>query len=123
MFFYIFSLERPSLERSSLGRSLRLIFDLSHFFKAGHVYLTDYKILENIPRYDVEDDKRYVTEPLGLFYVKKNGDLVPIAIQIFQQPSETNPIWTPNDSEYDWLFAKMWLRTADTQIHQVSKTF
>ena len=87
------------------------------------MYLTDYKILENIPRYDVEDDKRYVTEPLGLFYVKKNGDLVPIAIQIFQQPSETNPIWTPNDSEYDWLFAKMWLRTADTQIHQVSKTF
>ena len=83
------------------------------------MYLADYKILEGIPRYDVDGEKRYVTEPLGLFYVKSNGDLVPIAIQLSQQPSETNPIWTPNDSEYDWLFAKMWFRNADTQFHQV----
>ena len=88
-------------------------------YKAGHVYLADYQILQGIPCYDVDGEKRYITEPLALFYVKKNGDLVPIAIQLNQQPSETNPIWTPNDLEYDWLFAKMWLRNADTQVHQV----
>ena len=49
-----------------------------------------------------------------------NGDIVPIAIQFHQVPSETNPIWTPNDTEMDWIYAKMWLRNADTQWHQVS---
>ena len=61
----------------------------------------------------------FAAEPLGLLYVKPNGDLVPIAIQFHQQPSDTNPIWTPNDSRYDWLLAKMWLRHADHQVHQV----
>ena len=57
---------------------------------------------------------------LGLFYVKGNGDLVPIAIQLHQQPSPDNPIWTPNDSDLDWICAKFWLRNADTQYHQVT---
>ena len=51
--------------------------------------------------------------------MKSSGDLVPIAIQLFQQPSDTNPIWTPDDSKYDWLLAKMWFRNADHQVHQV----
>ena len=59
---------------------------------------------------------------LGLFYVKGSGDLVPIAIQLHQQPSKNNPIWTPNDSELDWLCAKLWLRNSDTQFHQESQT-
>ena len=56
---------------------------------------------------------------LGLFYVKDNGDLVPIAIQLHQNPHRDNPIWTPNDAEMDWICAKLWLRNSDTQIHQV----
>ena len=56
----------------------------------------------------------------GLFYVKGSGDLVPIAIQLHQQPSPDNPIWTPNDSDLDWICAKFWLRNADTQYHQVT---
>ena len=57
---------------------------------------------------------------LGLFYVKGSGRIVPIAIQCHQEPSETNPIWTPNDSEMDWIYAKMWLKNADSQWHQVN---
>ena len=45
---------------------------------------------------------------------------MPIAIQLFQEPSENNPIWTPGDTRYDWLLAKMWFRNADHQVHQVS---
>ena len=86
------------------------------------MYMVDYKILEDIPHYgqNREDlERRYMCASLGLFYVKGSGDLVPIAIQFHQQPSDDNPIWTPNDSKLDWLCAKFWLRNSDTQFHQV----
>ncbi|KAJ7376326.1 Arachidonate 5-lipoxygenase [Desmophyllum pertusum] len=85
--------------------------------KAGHVYIVDYKELEGI---NITGESTYTAHPMGLFYVKASGDLVPIAIQLLQQPSNTNPIWTPSDSKYDWLLAKMWLRYADSQIQQGS---
>jgi hypothetical protein len=66
-------------------------------------------------------DKRYVKPAMGLFYLKKNDDMVPIAIQLSQQPGESNPIWTPlQDTEWDWIMAKLWLRCADSQYHQVN---
>lgn len=89
---------------------------LQEEMKAGHVYIVDYKELEGIP----SKESTYSAQPLGLFYVNKSGDLVPIAIQLFQQPSATNPMWTPSDSQYDWLLAKMWLRNADNLIQQVN---
>ena len=84
--------------------------------------MVDFEILEGIPHYGQNDTKlerRYTCPALGLFYVRRNGDIVPIAIQFHQVPSETNPIWTPNDAELDWTYAKMWLRNADSQWHQV----
>ena len=87
------------------------------------MYMVDFEILDDIPHYgqnDKEVQRRYTCAALGLFYVKGSGDTIPIAIQFHQVPSETNPIWTPNDSELDWTYAKMWLRNADTQWHQVS---
>lgn len=86
------------------------------------MYMVDYKILEDIPHYgqDREDlERRYACASMGLFYTKSNGDLVPIAIQFHQIPSSENPIWTPNDTEMDWICAKLWLRNSDAQIHQV----
>ena len=85
------------------------------------MYIEDYKELEGIALTDVDGASGHTAQPLGLFYFKISGDLVPIAIQLFQQPSDTNPIWTPNDSQYDWLLAKMWLRNADYQVQQVTK--
>jgi len=84
----------------------------------GRVYMVDFEILEGIPCYD-KKGRRYVCPALGLFYVKGSGRIVPIAIQFHQEPSETNPIWTPNDSEMDWIDAKMWLKNADAQWHQM----
>jgi len=97
-----------------------------YFHQAGHVYIVDYKELEGIKRSGEEGDSKfrgYAAEPICLFYVKSSGDLVPIAIQLFQQASDTNPIWTPNDSQFDWLLAKMWFRNADHQVHQVQDNF
>jgi len=93
---------------------------LTNEMKEGHVYIVDYKVLEGITVTATEEASSHTAQPLGLFYVKSSGDLVPIAIQLFQQPSNTNPIWTPNDSQYDWLLAKMWLRHADYQVQQAS---
>ncbi|XP_073233506.1 allene oxide synthase-lipoxygenase protein-like isoform X2 [Porites lutea] len=95
---------------------------LEKAMNAGRIYIVDYKILEDIPHYgqDREDlERRYMCASFGLFYVKGSGDLVPIAIQLHQQPSPDNPIWTPNDSDLDWICAKLWLRNADTQYHQM----
>ncbi|XP_068692122.1 allene oxide synthase-lipoxygenase protein-like isoform X2 [Montipora foliosa] len=95
---------------------------LNKALKDGRVYMVDFEILEGIPHYGQTDEnlkRRYTCPALGLFYVRRNGDIVPIAIQLYQEPSETNPIWTPNDSEMDWIYAKMWLRNADTQWHQM----
>ena len=88
----------------------------------GHVYIVDYKELEGIKRSGENGSgsfRAYAAEPLCLLYVKSSGDLIPIAIQLFQQPSDSNPIWTPDDSHFDWLQAKMWFRNADHQVHQV----
>ena len=65
------------------------------------------------------NDMRYITPAMGLFYLKNNDDMVPIAIQLGQQ--RDIPIWTPlQDTEWDWIMAKLWLRCADTQYHQVN---
>ncbi|KAJ7337200.1 arachidonate 5-lipoxygenase [Desmophyllum pertusum] len=88
----------------------------------GRAYIVDFEILDDIPHYGQNDknvERRYTSASLGLFYVRSSGDIVPIAIQFHQVPSETNPIWTPNDSELDWTYAKMWLRNSDTQWHQM----
>ena len=29
---------------------------------------------------------------MALFYVNKQGDLIPVAIQLFQEPAEDNPV-------------------------------
>lgn len=86
------------------------------------IYIVDYKILEDIPCYgedEAEEERRYVCASMGLFYVKGNGDMVPIAIQLHQNPSPENPICTPNDIEMDWICAKLWLRNSDAQFRQV----
>ena len=81
--------------------------------------MVDYKILDGIPGYAVDEDVRHLAASIGLFFVRNDGNIVPIAIQLNQIPGEGNPIYTPNDNQYDWIAAKLWLRNADTQCHQV----
>ena len=33
-----------------------------------------------------------MVSPIALFYSRKDGVLMPLAIQLFQKPSETNPV-------------------------------
>ena len=58
--------------------------------------MVDYDVLEGIPTFNEEGDVRYIAPCMGLFFVRNNGDLVPIAIQLHQKPNDSNPITTPS---------------------------
>ncbi|KAK3579727.1 hypothetical protein CHS0354_008868 [Potamilus streckersoni] len=87
--------------------------------EAGHVYILDYSVMEGVPRRS-DSNPKYLANPLCMLYVKNNGRLVPIAIQLEQRPGKDNPIWTSSDRKIDWLFAKMWVKSADTHMHCLS---
>ena len=38
--------------------------------------------------------------------------------QLNQVPGEENPIFLPSDAKYDWLLAKIWVRSSDFHVHQ-----
>ncbi|KAK3579734.1 hypothetical protein CHS0354_008875 [Potamilus streckersoni] len=89
---------------------------LEQEMEAGHIYLLDYKVLKGVPR----RNDRYLPTPLCMMYVRPDGALVPIAIQLGQSSEESNLIWTPHDDELDWLFAKTWVKTADIHVHALN---
>lgn len=41
-----------------------------------------------------------------------------IFTQLGQTPGDDNPIFLPSDEQYDWLLAKIWVRSSDFHIHQ-----
>ena len=58
----------------------------------------------------------YSSAPLCLLYVNKANQLVPIAIQLKQEPGSDNPIFLPTDSWADWTLAKMYYQCAHAQV-------
>ncbi|XP_028253223.1 hydroperoxide isomerase ALOXE3-like isoform X2 [Parambassis ranga] len=85
----------------------------------GSIFINDYKIMEGLPTRVIDGNPVAFPAPLCLLYLNPEKKLKPIAIQIFQQPSEENPIFLPSDSETDWLLAKIFVRNADAIHHQL----
>ena len=81
---------------------------------AHRLYGCDYAILKGIS----VKEGRFLTQPLVLFYVGRDGQMRPIAIQLFQTP-EQGPIFTPRNPPGTWLAAKTYVQTADAQVHEV----
>lgn len=48
-------------------------------------------------------------------------DFLPIKLQ--QKPGPQNPVFLPSDGGHDWLLAKIWVRSADFQYHQLASHF
>lgn len=46
--------------------------------------------------------------------------VVVLVAQLKQTPAGDNPIFVPADSEYDWLMAKIFVRSADFSEHQLN---
>ncbi|XP_065833576.1 allene oxide synthase-lipoxygenase protein-like [Oscarella lobularis] len=97
--------------KGTLGRGVTL----QQAINAGHIYMVDYEILAGLP----VREGRYMTSAMGLFYVTASHEFLPTAIQLYQEPGPGNLIWTPKDAHNDWLYAKIFLRCADAQIHEV----
>ncbi|KAK2188581.1 hypothetical protein NP493_128g05087 [Ridgeia piscesae] len=87
---------------------------LRQIIQADRLFLVDLKILEDLPT--VNDNR--LCCPLGLFFVNGDKQLLPIAIQLYQQITPDNPVFLPNDPPFTWLLAKMWFNNADATVHQ-----
>ncbi|KAM4529541.1 hydroperoxide isomerase ALOXE3-like [Fundulus diaphanus] len=84
----------------------------------GNIFLCDQKIMDEIPARVKDGNPLYAAAGLCLFYINPKRKLIPIAIQLHQQPSEQNPIFLPSDPETDWLLAKLFIRSSDQIEHQ-----
>ena len=76
------------------------------------MYICDLKIFEGLP----PRKGQYVCAPICLLYVNSSKQLVPIAIQLKQQPGKDNPIFLPSDRLMDWLLAKIYYQSAHGQV-------
>ncbi|XP_071335431.1 hydroperoxide isomerase ALOXE3-like [Trachinotus anak] len=100
---------KPFLEEDS---------SLEEEMENGNIFLYDQKKMDGIPARDYNGEPLHVTAGLCLFYLNPENKLMPIAIQLHQQPSEENPIFLPSDLETDWLLAKMFIKNADFMDHE-----
>ncbi|XP_041822016.1 arachidonate 12-lipoxygenase, 12R-type-like [Chelmon rostratus] len=87
--------------------------------KKGNIFLCDYKLLDGAKPNVINGKKQYLMAPLVLLHKTPDDKLMPIAIQLKQTPADDNPIFLPSDSEYDWLLAKIFVRSADFSAHQL----
>lgn len=104
---------KPFLETGSLKAEI----------KKGNIFLCNYRRIEGLPVPVINGKQQHIAAPLCLLYKNQEDKLVPIAIQLNQEPSPDNPVFLPSDSEYDWLLAKMYVRNADFHEHEANSHY
>ncbi|XP_059197430.1 polyunsaturated fatty acid lipoxygenase ALOX15B-like [Centropristis striata] len=93
---------------------------LADEMEKGNIFLCDYKHLDGLKANTINGKKQYLMAPLVLLHKTPDDKLMPVAIQLKQTPADDNPIFLPTDSEYDWLLAKIFVRSADFNEHQLN---
>ena len=86
------------------------------------MYTIDYRSCVNGLSCNIRTKSRaqlHSSVPVVLLYVRNSKDLVPIVIQL--EDNDPEKVFTPNDSKEDWLLAKMYFKSVDVAIHEVSK--
>uniref|UniRef100_A0A673ANG3 Arachidonate 12-lipoxygenase, 12R-type-like n=1 Tax=Sphaeramia orbicularis TaxID=375764 RepID=A0A673ANG3_9TELE len=96
---------------------------LENEMKNGNIFLVNYKNLDGIPANVINGKQQYLMAPLVLFHKTPENKLMPVAIQLKQHPAEDNPIFLPTDDKYDWMLAKLFVRSADFSEHQLNYHF
>ncbi|KAM6973013.1 polyunsaturated fatty acid lipoxygenase ALOX15B-like [Aplochiton taeniatus] len=92
---------------------------LTQEIKKGNIFLMDYHRLDGVAAAVVNKKQQYLASPLVLLYKTPEDKLLPIAIQLKQKPGDLNPIFLPSDSQYDWLLAKTFVRSAEFAEHEL----
>lgn len=81
----------------------------------GRLYLMDHEAIAGV---DIKNG--FLPAPISLFYCNKQGQLLPIAIQLEQQSGPKAPIFTPRDSYWLWTTVKAYVQSADATYHEVA---
>ncbi|XP_018080864.1 polyunsaturated fatty acid 5-lipoxygenase isoform X2 [Xenopus laevis] len=99
----------------SLERNLTLEQEI----EKGNIFIVDYHLLDGISANKTDPCTiQHIAAPICLLYKNLENKIVPIAIQLNQEPGPENPIFLPSDAHYDWLLAKIWVRSSDFHVHQ-----
>ncbi|XP_054688110.1 polyunsaturated fatty acid 5-lipoxygenase isoform X3 [Grus americana] len=99
--------------------SLERNLTLEEEAKQGNIFIVDYELLDGVDANKTDPCTiQYLAAPICLLYKNLENKIVPIAIQLGQKPGPDNPIFLPSDATYDWLLAKIWVRSSDFHIHQ-----
>ncbi|KAG8435189.1 hypothetical protein GDO86_013216 [Hymenochirus boettgeri] len=99
--------------------SLERKLSLEKEIELGNIFIVDFHLLDGITANQTDPcTMQYIAAPICLLYKNLENKIVPIAIQLNQMPGPQNPIFLPSDSHYDWLLAKIWVRSSDFHIHQ-----
>ena len=85
----------------------------------GRIFMIDNSILEGIPC----AAKRFACSPLLVLYCNTDGYLEPLAIQLFSNRAEENPVFTPKDPQNAWLLAKIFFNSANSQVNNIDETY
>ncbi|QSQ16997.1 lipoxygenase [Myxococcus landrumensis] len=96
---------------------------LAQALDARRVFLLDFEILDDIPMYrkvdkEGREERRWAPASRCLLYLDDQRHLRPIAIQLGGDAA-SHPVFTPNDSEADWLAAKVYVRCSEGNTHQM----
>ncbi|XP_077996827.1 allene oxide synthase-lipoxygenase protein-like [Glandiceps talaboti] len=81
------------------------------------LFIVNYDFLKDLP---TTNPKLVVCAPIALFFLNSDKDLMPVAIQLFQDKSDDNPVFLPTDPEYTWMLVKMFFNNAESAVHESS---
>jgi hypothetical protein len=89
---------------------------------AGRLYLCDWQELDGVP----VNLGRFLTAPMALFWVDDRDVLMPLAIQLGQDPARLGQtdtgapvVFTPADDRWCWLAARTHVQSADASYHEI----
>ncbi|KAM9197279.1 polyunsaturated fatty acid 5-lipoxygenase isoform 2-T2 [Dugong dugon] len=99
--------------------SLERQLTLQEEIEQGNIFIVDFELLDGISANKTDPcTHQFLAAPICLLYKNLANKIVPIAIQLNQVPGDKNPIFLPSDAKYDWLLAKIWVRSSDFHVHQ-----
>ncbi len=93
---------------------------LAQAMEGNRLFVLDFSELTGIKMYEKADDSgevehRFCPATRAIFFEVESGQQRPLAIQM--EPD--GPVFTSKDDKYDWMAAKMYLRCAEGNVHQM----